>query len=246
MQTYTARSFGESELLAVPRLLHVTLTAVTFFLALGSSIASIVLIKAAFNFQSALIAFPLGALAAHMVAMSVTRSTTRFEGPRGRLYFTTFMGIEWPGAGWAIISFFFCALYAANLTSALAHCPDKTIETLCNMTCGGIAVVNVTDWNAIARTPYFGTNIMWQQLCLDNYGETIGMTVIGYIDAVWSLGMLVHLMLLRGNTFKLLNDMRREDEIAQATPEGEETAEEEEEEEETEETSLTTRRTIQT
>lgn len=204
-------TFLLGNILVVPYARHMILTVLVIVWSLLLLVPSLFLWKYAFCLSLAIVStlmFGLG------MALASQASTRAFDAisvtvdhdfkQQHHSIFTTAVGSDVCVAGLAIVAIAAALMFSGNLTSALVGCrsrgsPDALAQFIFNTTNAS----TVTDWTELERRPYFATEFLWYQLCLDDYAMTIAWVVLGYASVLLCGATLWHELSLRPETARM-------------------------------------------
>lgn len=202
---YTERDVLTRYTLLVPRTFHMVLAFVLLILALLPIITSWVLFKHAPTFMIGYVAPALG-VAMCMLVVALPRNVAKYVDPKDyTAYILIPSGSDIFIMGAAIAGVILCGAGAINLILALADCPNRTVQSLCQYIFESTDNCSpVSNWTPTYRLPYFATQAIWDQICLDDYAYTIAFVVALLANLVVLVIVAILLGTARAATVRML------------------------------------------
>jgi len=169
--------------LVVPRTYHMVLATLALIIGLLLWVPSLVLMKKSITFMGG---YGTGVLAVSLLMfVQVTPRVNRRVVERATTWLRVGVGsnvlIGMLALAFAIVA----GAGAAQLIVNLVDCPSQTVESLADIVFPGLPnCSSVTDWTAVYRTPYFATQVLTIQSCLDDQAPTIAFVTVLLLGAV--------------------------------------------------------------
>ncbi len=208
--------------LVVPRTYHLVLTVLTTVLALFVVVCSWFFFKKAVVFQVGYVALPL-AVAWALIMQALPRNIPwwryvgqnvtwlRIQGGSDRLVGAT-----------ALVGVIVIMVQAGFLIAGLINCAYMTPQGLGELVFGAdlTCPASVSNWTDVYRTPYFATQTLTYQMCLDDYAFTITYVVLALVVALDLLLVALMQFMSRAQTRALIRATATRELVQQPSSEG--------------------------